>query len=303
MAITIHKAVHKIINRNGASLWLPSNIIGGRMRFGEPDIYAESSTQIFPIGTKLEYADGRVFRYGKWGATSTNVPLARMVVNANAEGAVTGYVADDGFEGNLYAAASAGQEYVDLWTIIAASGTGIRTTVYAENFFEDGMLAVYGTLGYREYRICGSEITTTPYTRVYLDAPLKEALTVGTTAAYVTDGTLTAATGGSGVTAYASIYSQLKDAAAEGSTYVSAVGAVLTNTFTSGYFGWVQTWGRCIITPTAYFGDSANERMAQLHTDGCIALADSYSKHIVGYLTSRTVSGYGDLEIMLQLGR
>jgi hypothetical protein len=226
-----------------------------------------------------------------------------MVVNANAEGAVTGYVADDGFEGNLYEAAPAGQEWVKLWTIIAASGTGIRTTVYAKNFFEDGMLAIYPAVGgpYCEIRICGNDETVTPYTKVYLDAPLPVALTVGTTGAYVTTGTLTAATGGAGVTAYASIFSQLKDAAAEGSTFVSAMGVFLGPTFTSGYFGWIQRKGRAIITPTAYFGDTADERMAQLHTDGCIALKAAHGTHTVGYLTSRTVSGYGDLEVQLML--
>jgi hypothetical protein len=299
MAIKIHQAVHKIINRNGASLWLPSNIVGGRFNLGEPDIYSQSVNQLYPFATKLEYADGRVFRYGKFGATSTNVPLARMVANMNACGAATGYVADDGFEGNLYAAAPAGQQYVDLWTIIAASGTGIRTTVYAENFFEDGMLAVYPDGHYCEYRICGNDATVTPYTRCYLDAPLKTALTVGTTAAYVTTGTLTASTGGSGVTAYASLFSQLKDAVAEGTGFISAVGACLASGFTSGYFGWIQRKGRCIITPTAYFGDTADERMAQLHSDGCIALKAAHGTHTIGYLTSRTVSGYGDLEVWL----
>ena len=306
MTVKITKAVHKIINRNGASLWLPANIVGGRLNLADPDIYAESTVQLYPLGTKLEFADGRVFRYGKWGATSTNVPIARMVVNANAAPSCDGYVGDDGFEGNLYAAATVGDEYVDLWTIIAASATGYRTTVFAENFFEDGMLAVYPSGHYVEYRICGNEVTTevsatADYTRVYLDEPLKTAMTVGTAGAYVTTGTLTEASGGTGVTAYPSIYSQLKDGVAEGSTFTSAMGVCLATGFTSGSFGWIQRRGRCIITPTAYFGDTANERMAQLHTDGTIALAAADATHTVGYLTQRTVSGYGDLEVWLTL--
>lgn len=301
MAIKIYKPTHKLINKNGAVLWLPANVIGGRAQMGDPDIYTESATQLYPLGTKLEFADGRVFRYGKWGATSTSVPMARMVVNANAQPSATGYVGDDGFEGNLYAAAAAGAEYVDLWTIIGASATGYRTTVFAENFFEDGMLAVYPAIGFYEYRICGSEVTVTPYTRVYLDSPVKEALVIGTAGAYVTGGTLTGASGGTGVTAMPSLFSQLKDAAAEGTGFVSAMGAVQTKTFTSAYFGWVQRRGRCIVTPTAYFGDTADERMAQLHSDGCIALKAAHGTHTVGYLTQRTVSGYGDLEVWLQL--
>jgi len=52
---------------------------------------------------------------------------------------------------------------------------------------------------------------------------------------------------------------------------------------------------------TAYFGDTANERMAQLHSDGTIALKAADGTHTVGYLTQRTESSYGDLEIWLQL--
>lgn len=301
MTVQFAQVTHKIINKNGWSLWLPGKVIEGLVNLKEPDIYSQTSNQLYPLGTKLEFSDGRLFRFGHWGATSTNAPLARMVANMNACGAATGYVADDGFEGNLYAAAAAGDTYVDLWTIIAASGTGIRTTVYPENFFEDGMLAVYPDGHFCEYRICGSEVTATPFTRVYLDSPLKTVLTVGTTAAKVTGGVLTGSTGGSGITAYASLYSQLKDAVAEGTGYISATGLCLANGFTSGYFGWIQRRGRAIVTPTAYFGDTADERMAQLHSDGCIALKAAHGTHTIGYLTSRTASGYGDLEIWLQL--
>lgn len=302
MALTLVKHSASLVSRNGAMLWIPSHCNTDLVNMEAfPDVYTQSSSQLFPLGTKLEFADGRIFRYGKFGATSTNVPIARMVGNANAEGAVTGFVADDGFEGNLYVAAVAGQEYVDLWTIIAASGTGIRTTVYAKNFFEDGMLAVYPDGHYVEYRIAGSEVTTTPYTRVYLESPLKTALAVGTAAAYVTAGTLTGSTGGSSITAYASIYSQLKDIVAEGSDYISPMGVCLASGFTVNYFGWIQRRGRCIITPTAYFGDSVNERVAQMHSDGTIALNAAHGTPKVGYLTSRTASGYGDLEVWLQL--
>ncbi len=305
MTVEIIKQKQSLISDNGVMLWMPANIVGGNMRadvsISDVDIYAQSSVQLFPLGGRVEFADGRLFRYGKFGATSTNVPIARMVVNANACPSADGYVGTDGFEGNLYAAAVAGQEYVDLWTIIAASGTGYRTTVFAQNEFEDGMLAIYPSAPNCEIRICGNEATTTPYTRVYLDAPLPAALAVGTAGAYVTTGTLTGSVGGSGVTAYPSIYSQLKDGVAEGSTFTSAVGVFLGPTFTSGYFGWIQRRGRAIVTPTGYFGDTANERMAQLHTDGCIALKAADATHTIGYLTQRTVSGYGDLEVWLQL--
>ncbi len=278
MTLKIVKVSQSLVSRNGYLLHLPGMVANNLIGLPEPDIYSQSSVQLFPLGTKLEFSDGRLFRYGKWGATSTNVPLARMVVNANLCPGATGEPDVDGYEGDPYVAAAAGAQYVDLEI----------ATAYAENFFEDGMLAVFPTYGFREYRICGSELGNGTYCRVYLDTPngygLKEALTVTT-----------------GVTAYKSMFSQLKDAAAEGATFVSAMGVVLTTTFTANYYGWVQRRGRCIITPTAYFGDSADERMAQLHTDGTIALKAAHGTHTVGYLTQRTESGYGDLEIWLQL--
>lgn len=284
MAIKVHKATHKIINKNGVSLWLPSNIVGGRFNLSDPDIYSQSVTQLYPLGSKLEFADGRVFRYGKFGATSTSVPLARMVVNANL---VPGSAATNGYEGTLDAASN----------YLAGSTTLILndTTDRVENWYEDAMLAVYPSGHFCEYRVLGNEVATSvDDVTIYLDEPLKTALVVSST----------------GVTIYPSIYSNLRQAGVADAGYESAVGVCLCSGFTSAYFGWVQTWGRCIITPVAYFGDTANERGASLwYADGTICVAGyggttpATGSQIIGYLTQRTVSAYGDLEVMLQLGR
>ena len=281
MTVGINRPRHTLISDSGAVIWLPRSPITPSMEI--PDVYAQDSIQKYPMGTKLEYADGRVFRYGKIGATSTSVPIARMVVNANACPGATGHEDVDGYEGNLYAAVAVGDTYCDLY----------QDQTDAENFYEDGMLAVYPSGHYVEYRIAGNELGDGTYVRVYIDAEngFRTAMTAGSAES----------TGGTGVTAYKSIFSQMKDAVAEGSTYVSALGVCLATVFTADYFAWVQRRGRCIITPTAYFGDSANERMAQMHTDGTIALKAADATHTVGYLTQRTVSGYGDLEVWLTL--
>ena len=279
MTISIHKAVHKIINNNGKTLWMPSNIVGGRFSLQEPNIYDQSAVQLYPLGTKLEYADGRVFRYAKFGETSLTPPLARILCNANL---VPGSAATNGYEGSL-----------DSTSDVAVGSTELvmnDTTDRAENAYEDGMLAVYPTYSYHEYRICGSEVATTvDDVTIYLDEGLNELLVVDST----------------GITAYPSIYSNAQYMPATG--YESAIGMYLGTTMTTAYFAWVQTWGRCIITPTAYFGDTANERLAMMWSDGTIATAASADPssgyQILGYLTQKTVSGYGDLEIMLQLGR
>jgi hypothetical protein len=282
MALKLNKPVHKLISKVGAVIWLPASCFS-KFSLGIPDVYAQDSAQQYPLGTKLEYADGRVFRYGKIGATSTSVPIARMVVNANLCPGATGEPDVDGYEGNLYAAVTVGDTYCDLY----------QNQADVENFYEDGMIAVYPSGHYVEYRIAGNELGDGTKVRVYIDCEngFRTAMTAGTAES----------TGGTGVTAYKSIFSQMKDAVAEGTSYVSALGVCLATGFTTGYFAWVQRRGRCIITPTAYFGDSADERMAQLHTDGCIALKAADATHTVGYLTQRTESGYGDLEVWLTL--
>ena len=277
MTVQFEKVTAPLIARDGFALWLPSKVIKGLVNFAEPDIYTESAVQLYPLGAKLEYADGRVFRYGKWGATSTAPPMARMVVNANLTPGATGEPDVDGFEGDLHTAAVAGDEDVDLEI----------ATAYAENFFEDGQLAVYVDVSpshYVEYGIAGSELGDGTYCRVYLRSPLKRAITAT-----------------EGITAYKSLFSQLKVANAEGVSFVSAMGVCLCSVFTVNYFGWIQRRGRCIITPTAYFGDTADERMAQMHSDGTIALKNAHGTHTVGYLTQRTELNYGDLEVWLQL--
>jgi len=301
------KTQQPVIFENGACVILPPNptIVNVNVPTSD-ELYEQSATKRYPLNAMLWFADGRIFRYGKIGATSTSAPIARLVCNANACPSATGYVGTDGFEGNLYAAAATGAEYVDLWVIVAASGTGYITSAWEENFFEDGMLAVYPTGHYVEYRINRSDAGATPKCRVYLDTPLKTALTVGTTAPYVTTGTLTESTGGTGVTAYRSIFSQLKTMDAEGGTYTTPMGVCLASGFTADYYVWVQRRGRCIITPTAYFGDSANERGVYYNpSDGTIGTAASYDPSTgyicLGYLTQRTVSGYGDLEVFLTL--
>ena len=277
MTVQFQYLTHPLINRNGYSLWLPGRIIKGLKNFKEPDIYSEDLVQQYPLGTKLEFADGRVFRYGKHGATSTSPPMARMVMNANLCPGAPGDPDVDGFEGDLHTAAVAGDEDVDLEI----------ATAYAENFFEDGMLAVFtdsSPAHYVEYRIAGSELGDGTYCRVYLEKALKKAITAT-----------------EGITAYKSLFSQLKVVGAEGGGFVSAMGASLCSPFTVNYFSWIQRRGRCIITPTAYFGDTADERMAQMHSDGTIALKAGHGTHTVGYLTQRTELNYGDLEVWLQL--
>lgn len=275
--VTIYQASHDLINNKGAMLWCPRSAIPQEL--ADADIYAESTTQIYPLASRLEFADGRVFRYGKFGETNTTVPLARMVCNGNL---VPGSAATDGFEGSL----DATSDFAVGSTILVMNDTTDR----ALNAYEDGMLTVFPSGHICAYRIAGSDVATSvDDVTIYLDDPngLQTALVVNST----------------GVTAYPSIYSKLlqPSSASSGAAFTSAVGLYLGDTMTSGSFGWLQRRGRAWVTPTAFFGDTANERMAQLHSDGTIALKAADATHTVGYLTVMTISGYGDAMVWLNL--
>jgi len=264
---------------DGASIWLPRRVIEGLVNYEIPDVYTQDSVQKYPLGTKLEFADGRVFRYGKFGETNTTCPQGRFVCNGNL---VPGSAATNGYEGSL----DATSDYAVGSTTLVLNDTTDRV----ENAYEDGQLVVFPSGHICAYRIAGNEVASSvDDVTIYLDDPngLKTALVVNST----------------GVTAYPSIYSNLlqPSSAGSGAAYTSAVGLVLCSVMTSAYYGWIQRRGRAWVTPTAYFGDSANERMAQMHSDGTIALKAADATHTVGYLTQMTVSGYGDAMVWLTL--
>lgn len=276
---------HNIVSNNGMSLWIPAHLEGVHVgSFSDVDIYTQNSGQLFPLSTRLEYADGRMFRYGKCGATSTTVPLARLVVNNNL---VPGSAATNGYEGSL-----------DATSNYAAGSTTLvlnDETDRAENAYEDGMLVVFPTGHFCSYRILGNDAAASvDDVTIYIEEGLKTALVVNST----------------GVTAYPSAFSNLRQGGTGNAAYESAMGAVIASGFTATYYMWIQRRGRCYVAPVAYFGDTAEERSAMFwYSDGTVA-APTYATstpdpssgtQIVGYIVSMTVSGYGDSEIWLTL--
>ena len=180
MTVAIYEPHHKIINNGGAALWVPRGPIPINLK--DADIYAQSEQQLYNINSKLEFADGRVFRYGRFGETNTSAPIARFLVNGNL---VPGSAATDGYEGSL-----------DATSDVAVGATTLvlnDTTDRVINAYEDGMLAVFPSGHYVEYRIAGSEpATSVDDVTIHLDDPngLQTLLVVNST----------------GVTAYPSIF-------------------------------------------------------------------------------------------------
>jgi len=240
-------------------------------------IFEESSSQLYPIGMQLREQGSlkRLFRYSKAAAAITC--LARGVVNSNYCPGATDHEDENGFEGVLQAEAAIGQMYVDL----------ADTANRAVNYYQGGQFVAYGTTIFHQHYIVKSDAGDGSKVRIYLSAPIvKEKITTSM-----------------GVTAYLNPYSAVANT--DSGRYDSFVGVNLIPV-TSGYYFWLQTAGPCIITPMVYFGDSIAERDCYFHMDGTITIAatadpSTYSPQRAGYLLSKTVSGYGDLWMMLQL--
>lgn len=280
MALKVHKPTHKLINNQGAMLFCPQSCASIGKIPVNADVGDQSSTQEVPLASKLEFASGEVFRYGKFGETSTTPPIARMVANKNLCPGATGG-GTYGYEGTL-----------DALSDVAVGSTTLimnDTSDRVENFYEDGRMASYPSGHYREYRIVGNEAATSvDDVTIYIEEPgLKTLHVVNSTA----------------VTAYPSMFSEVCYADAAG--YETPLGVFLGTTMTNNYYGWIQRSGRAIVTPTAYFGDSANERLAMYWSDATIATAatadPSSGYMIIGYLSQRTQASYGDLEVWLTL--
>ena len=278
MTVQIHSPRHKLIADKGMVLWLPRSPIPDNL--ANPDIYAESVQQLYPMGAKLEFADGRVFRYGKFGATANSLTLlGRFLANGNL---VPGSAATVGYEGSL-----------DATSDVAVGSTTLvlnDTADRSENHYEDGCLTTFPTGHYVTYRIVGNEAAVTvDDVTIYLDDPN------GLQTLHVVNST--------GVTAYPSMFSNMMNPGntTHGSTYAPCVGMCLSNSSTALYYAWVQRKGQCWVTPTDYYGDAASQRLGQMHSDGTSALKNSDASQNIGYLSQMTVSGYGDGMVWLQL--
>ena len=277
MSVKIYKPLHKLINKNGASIWLPANIIGASWaKLAIPDIHVTDSAQRYPLGTKLEFADGRVFRYCK--ASSSGIGYtARLVANGwrIAEDDV------DGFTGYVYKAIVAGDETVEI----------ADTVSRAENYYEGGYFG-YSPAGgqYITHRICGSEAGDGTSVLLYLDDPLRSALAVSSRECKASPCMFGNCIGG------------LTQQQWKSFVCVNQVAV------TASYYFWGQTKGPCHLVN---YGDGATECGGTINyravygmvTDGsiCDQASTPTGYQMVGYVIPVTKSGYGDILIQLIL--
>jgi len=221
---------------------------------GSPQgIYEESSTQEYPIGTKREFEDGRVFRYSSFAAAVNAGILVSQDVSA------TSIVESDG---KLTAAAIGATEviYTDSGTVGSATA----------NQYAGGYLHITDDAGEGyQYRIksntaaSSNAVTFTLY-----------------------DGLVVAVTTATDVAVTGNLYNQVRATDfTNGAKVDCTVAGVTARSFTSGYYGWIQTAGVATVLSD---GDIAYGAMVAGSDGvaGAVHAADTDSTEIVvGYST------------------
>lgn len=276
MTIRYSKPNYSLRNQDGGGIWLPPNCLRSLINLERIDPFNVDTVQQYPLGT-IGMLDSRRFVYVE--ANGSIDDLGRMVVNESYVPGATSHEDEDGFEGALYAAAAAGDEYVDV----------ADTGALAENAWEGAYFVAFPSGGpYIAIRIIGNDAgNESTHARAYLDTPLPAALTTSV-----------------GVTVYLSPFKNVT--APHGHDYESFLGVPLCPA-TDGQYLWVQTWGPAWVTAHGgtWPGSAAYQRHVYAHSDGTIdpssVLDPSSGYQCVGWLIGRTVSSYGDAFVWLTI--
>lgn len=267
-----------IFRNRDSRLWLPEYVMPEHLNTdipSEADLVTQSSVQKYPIHAQLMKA-GNLYRYCKSGATNTSVGFLKGCYTQCPGKA--GNSAHSGFEGAMYAAVAAG-----------ATSFTIADTAALKNEYQYGLLVVYNDTDvcYDQYVIIGNDASNGTYTTLYISAPgFKNAITTGY-----------------GITIYLNEYADVRILSGG---YMSALGYTGMS-FTSAYYGWMQTAGKRsgITGASTWPGQTQYNRDVFANTDGSLISAANSTTVImyqrVGFLLAKTASDYGDNLIMLQL--
>ena len=233
--------------------------IGGA---GNQGIYDESSTAKHNLGEKLEFSDGRIFRYASFAAAVGAGLVVSQDISATAIAVADGKLT----------AASAGATSV----IYTDSGTVGSATAdqYAGGYLHTEDDAGEGYC----YRIKSNTAASSNAVTFTLFDPLQVAVTTATDTVFT-----------------GNLYNQL--IAADGADDCLPAG-ITPISFTSGYYGWIQTRGIATVLSDGTPAAGSNVMMSD-SVDGSVEVADQ-SHATIGYATSvGTNTGYLGINIQL----
>lgn len=251
---------------DGVTLFLPPHPESAVVNMAQPDVHAESATQLYPIGTLAWYAgEGKKFRYCKAAADmGTNyrnflaafgnyVPDSSTYANVNGFYGTTGVIAKDVGDTDL------------TFTDTVDKAVDFFAGAYFMHFTSAGQCRETG------YVISGpATASTDPWsTTVKIHKPLKYAI--------VADDPLEI---------WCSPYGNIKAGCVQGDAYdgYETYAGVPLIPITDTYYFWLQTAGPCFITPNGWStlcpGYAANSRIVMVGGSA-------------GHITTQAASGTG----------
>jgi hypothetical protein len=230
-----------------------SNAIGD----SSPDPFSESSTQLFPLGTKLEYGD-RIFRYAEVAGTAITagklVQTSATITDTDTADTPTTLVNHRDIV--VQAVATAGATTVSVT---------LGATAVVANDYSEGYLHINDVAGQGQLRRIKSHPAAN--SGATLELTLYDKITTALTTSSKAD----------------LIYSNYKNIiVSPGSTAETGniIGVTVID-MTAAYYGWIQTSGPCSVLTagTLVLGENA---VRSAGTDGAVAPATSDLLYSVG---------------------
>ncbi len=236
---------------------------------GDINIYSASTTQLYPLGTRL-VVDDRIFKYCRAGGAITR---SAGVFN-NDQWSVTNEEPNSG-------------------AAVGATTISVVNTAATANLYTGGWAVIY-TSPMQVRRITGNSASDGTDCNLYIDGGLDVAITADSTwvTAYpsIYYDTRTASTIGSTARNYISFVAWANQVVASGSYY------------------WGQTWGvACGTVESIVPGAAVNSRRVCFSPNGhlwsgtTLATGVVYSAQDAGFILPQTASGTGDMLFMLQI--
>ena len=218
-------------------------------------IYAESSTAKFALGEKLEFADGRCFRYGYTAAAINAAELVSQDVSASCQPDTDNIVIDAAAGGFSPAANSSKFQFT------LASVTKNQYSGGLFHVVNDGGDGIGEGIQYRIKSNSATGYTTSGKVDCELFDPIKVTMTTASDVAI---------TGG--------LWYQLR--AATATDYI--ISGVTPIAFTANYYGWFQTAGIALISSDGAIAVGRNLTLSD-SDDGHVQLKDAETEPLVGY--------------------
>lgn len=285
---------YSIMSERGGVLLLPPYPLEGLGNLGEPDVYAESATQLFPLGTLLWYPGmGKKYRYAKAGEALWGTKF--LVANGNHVPDAASYANDGGFYGHCQESGVAVAYAIGATEIYI---TGTQNT--PKDFYAGGHLihfdAARGICYEESYIISGPDSLSTgtwQNQKITLLKPKKYAIVAS-----------------DGIEIWCNPYSNILKGHSDDGVYDSfeTFMGVPPIPVQNGYYFWLQTAGPVFITPDGWGancpGYTANSReavagIAYGNMNSALVLGAGYQR--IGTVLSVTTGTDADALINLNL--